>query len=351
MAAMAREKFWETPELVEKLLPFLDPDSTLTLARCYKKVPGILQGTCIWNQFIRRACPFTDEGNALQRRRQVNIDLVRCFVAILKLMKNPDDLQQDLLELICENFPPQEGKTILHMGCSSHQEGHGITLEGLVLVDEVQRTFGSSALKIESINSFDYWYDWVWSALSGTLSRCEQMMSSVRIQHITINNVGSMNAFRTVLQFCPVASTYLERIDVDVDNLAMAREFRNLLLACPQPRDPVDIIVNSRQGHGDIGYEGWEFLAKAVQLRPGFVEKIICCPHVLQEAKMEDMRVIWEVIGDVELGHELHDWRENFKRRDGEKAWNRLVRIIEMTEEDLKRDIEDKEECDVCLSE
>ena len=34
----AREKFWITPELVEKLLPFLDPDSILVLARCYEPV-------------------------------------------------------------------------------------------------------------------------------------------------------------------------------------------------------------------------------------------------------------------------------------------------------------------------
>ena len=84
-----------------------------------------------------------------------------------------------------------------------------------------------------------------------------------------------------------------------------------------------------------------------MKLRPGLVEKIISCQYVLQEAKMEDMRVIWEV---VELGHELHDWRENFKQGDGKKAWKKLVRIIEMVEENLKRDIEDKDECDGCLS-
>ena len=30
-----------------------------------------------------------------------------------------------------------------------------------------------------------------------------------------------------------------------------------------------------------------------LKLRPSFVEKIISCPYVLQEAKMEDMGVIW----------------------------------------------------------
>ena len=85
----AVKKFWETPELVEKLLPFLDLESTLSLAQCHKKIPRIFEGPCMWNQFIRRACPFTDEWDGLQNS-QNHFDRVRCLVAILKLMKNPD---------------------------------------------------------------------------------------------------------------------------------------------------------------------------------------------------------------------------------------------------------------------
>ena len=82
--------------MVEKLLSFLDPGSTVTRAQCSEKVPEALQGTCMWNQFIRRASPFIDEGP-----RQTNVDVMKCLVAILKLMKNPAGPRQDLLELIC----------------------------------------------------------------------------------------------------------------------------------------------------------------------------------------------------------------------------------------------------------
>ena len=95
--------FWETLELVEKLLPFLDPESTLTLVMCNKKI--LLEGSFIWNQFIRRACPFSDERDGLPNISQKDIDAVKCLVAFLKLMKNPDAPRQDLLELICERFP------------------------------------------------------------------------------------------------------------------------------------------------------------------------------------------------------------------------------------------------------
>ena len=52
------------------------------------------------------------------------------------------------------------------------------------------------------------------------------------------------------------------------------------------------------------------------------------------------MRVIWEVVGDVELVHHFKDWNENFKKRDGEKAWRKLAQVIDMTEDELNRDIE-----------
>ena len=121
--------FWETPELVEKLLPFLDPESTLTLVMCNKKILRILEGSFIWNQFIRRACPFSDERDGLPNISQKDIDAVKCLVAFLKLMKIPDAPRQDLLELICERFPQKERGRALHMGCSAHPKGHASPFE------------------------------------------------------------------------------------------------------------------------------------------------------------------------------------------------------------------------------
>ena len=97
------------------------------------------------------------------------------------------------------------------------------------------------------------------------------------------------------------------------------------------------MTVNSRPRHQEIGNEGWGLLAKAVALRPGFVERISCCHSVLQEATKEDMRLIWEVVGNHELVHEMVN--ENFKIWDGKEAWRRLAVVIDMTEDELIRDI------------
>ena len=89
-------------------MPLLDPESILALARFHEKIPAILQGTFIRNQFIRRFSPLTDERSELENVNQQDIEVVRCLVAILKLMKSPEEPRQDLLELICEKFLPQE---------------------------------------------------------------------------------------------------------------------------------------------------------------------------------------------------------------------------------------------------
>ena len=241
-----------------------------------------------------------------------------------------------------QRFFPKEHRELLQMACTSHPEGHRITLEGLVLVDEVERAFSSTDLKIEKIDSYDgYWNDSVWTAVSSTLTRCQEIMTSVEIGDIEISDVTTLKAFRTLLQFCPAASTFLgDEIVVDLRNVAMIQEFKNLLLIFPEREESLYIMLNSNYGDDDIGNEGWELFAKAIQLRPGFVKTISCMQHVLQEATKEDMRVVWEVVGDVQLVHELGN--ENFKRRDGEKAWRRLALVMDMTEDELNRDMEEE---------
>ena len=72
-----------------------------------------------------------------------------------------------------------------------------------MLLEEVERAFGSTHLKIETIDSDSgYWKDSEWFALSGTLNRCQETMTSVEIGDFEISNVTTLKAFRTLLQFC-----------------------------------------------------------------------------------------------------------------------------------------------------
>ena len=57
----AKQKFWNNPDLMEKLLPFLDAQSTLSLARSkFSKCLDLLQdkeNPSNWRNLIKRSLP------------------------------------------------------------------------------------------------------------------------------------------------------------------------------------------------------------------------------------------------------------------------------------------------------
>ena len=73
--------------MVENLLPFLDPESVLNLAKCHDLTVKILQGYHSWKKWVKRTCP-DDPGNEYQDETERNIEIVRNLAGIVKLMKN-----------------------------------------------------------------------------------------------------------------------------------------------------------------------------------------------------------------------------------------------------------------------
>ena len=101
----SERKFWGTPELVESLLPFLDPESVLNLAKCHDLTLNILQGSHNWRKLVKRSCP-DDPGNEYQDETERNIKIVRNLAEILKLMKNQEKLLMTLLHTIWAKLYP-----------------------------------------------------------------------------------------------------------------------------------------------------------------------------------------------------------------------------------------------------
>ena len=52
----AEEKFWALQDLVEQLVPFLDPYSASNLASVHLLLIKILESAPVWSKFIRRIC-------------------------------------------------------------------------------------------------------------------------------------------------------------------------------------------------------------------------------------------------------------------------------------------------------
>ena len=107
---MAEKKFWEIPELVKRLLPFLDVQSTLCLAQVHDLTQKILQGSHTWNKLIRRSCLFNQSTTSKEK-----MDVVKDLAAILKLMKDSKANMVDLLDTICKSSPPDVVSSQRHL--------------------------------------------------------------------------------------------------------------------------------------------------------------------------------------------------------------------------------------------
>ena len=53
-------KFWTIPEMVAKLLPFLDLKSTLCLAQAHEEIHNVLEGGVVFNKLLKRNSPLTE---------------------------------------------------------------------------------------------------------------------------------------------------------------------------------------------------------------------------------------------------------------------------------------------------
>ena len=138
----AQTKFWETPELIAKLLTFLDLPSTLRLAKCHQLTQDVIQGSWVWNKLIKRFCPHDQEDeDQVGYLAHENLETVRHFVATLKLMRSPNTLLLDLLEMICERFEAKrvsifrESVVYLKCPCEPEYGCHVVTPCGFLLLE------------------------------------------------------------------------------------------------------------------------------------------------------------------------------------------------------------------------
>ena len=113
----AETKFWETPELVEKLFSILDLQSTLSLARVINK--EILKRSMtpkVWDSLVKQSFDDSfDDSPDDSLDYDLNFASVGCkkqtltvaqkLASILKIMKTP--LLLDTLDVICERHPPE----------------------------------------------------------------------------------------------------------------------------------------------------------------------------------------------------------------------------------------------------
>ena len=340
--APAERKFWNSPDHVEKLLPFLDASSTLNLAQAQaqanpKKHPlitEILIGTFNWTRFIKRTCPDLSnlrdwDGSLEQKKAEMGP-----IIEVLKLMGKPQAHLLKLLHLLLDKLPSLTGidENKITVTCPEH-EAHSMTLEGFCLLEEVEAAMDSSEQKIESISNMGSLCYIPWDYLGGDIKEASLSALSSRVERQEGQGVKikttEIHAFRC-------------------SNLNNAVALHNLV------RSSESFVLSSQlQIFGPIGEAGWAALAQACQLPQfsGFRGILVAGGReFLLEGRREDVRALWDTsregldvvdgIPDTDLDFRVAWWHggiSHLKNEDEvytEAEWKRLVQFLDKSEDE-----------------
>ena len=321
------DKFWNSPELVYMLLPYLDAASTLRLAQAHfspKKDSlflGLLRRPLVWNKLIGRSLPESPKARWEQQEDMMENkkSTIECLAEILKMLKDPLSLEVDLLLLICKNFPPvwnfhasPPAPKMVHV---SHHlppdqfSTHSVSPFGFVLLESV---LGSTVQKIERIKVDTLREPWL-TAVSRRASHQGRKIDELKCWRVECCTKESVEAFCTLVNHCQ--SWTLSRLEID----------------------------------GELGPDGWEALRKALCSRRfaqpvGFLDAPI---RAMIEGRREDLKAIWESVSwqwTIKYTKEVVHKRGPFGEDFNNMGW-RILELL-MDKEKEKKEKEDKEKED-----
>ena len=278
----AEKLFWRTPELVESLLHFLDPPSILELGQVHPLTIGVMQGTSTWSRFIRRSCPFepeteppnlqTSHVSVSEEEIEQKVMELKPIIGVLQLIDSPQLHLLDLLEIICQRFPPRDWGEMardVKVSCPSHKF-HNVSALGFVLLELIEGALGSLEQKILSVFV---------CCISGPLS------SALKSRMIRQEGVRvKVNAFSLV---CKTQ----DEAEVLVTMVQRARRLK----------------INRLAIMGPIGEVGWAALPKALRLLPPFLlgggainprgfQALVVERKFMLDGRREDVRAVWDAL-------------------------------------------------------
>ena len=223
----AQHKVFNLPELVERVISFLDPEAALHLVQSQVTNKEILQKSLsskAWNTSVTRMKQsLSVEDGGLQTEDALN--LVKIF-KLADLQEHLQDFSSFLLNLICKSSPDKSGW--VEMICPCNPNPHTISLAAFHLLEEVEGVLGRTQMSVKSMTVVEL-KEPLLSAISSRMSRQPKMLTFIAVQRVVINSKSSALAFITLLQ--------LQAKRVEVNCLEVGEE---------------------------VGEEGWQLLATAL---------------------------------------------------------------------------------------
>ena len=279
----AERKFWGTPELVEKLVSFLDLASIKQLAEFHKLTRKILGKSFIWNQLIKRIFPndhnidpnhsdFPDEDVAQPHHVILASERgkVRLLTEILSLSEDSDgyQLRMDLVHTICERHTIQDPnyKRLVDVGCSCKQT-HTVSFLGFLQLQEVHAREQEILLCVERVIAHDLLDDPTLTALGSILADQEGMVKKLDVDFLYCENKKTAEAIATLVERS-------ESVMQDVED------------SC------ITIFIEE-----EIKAEGWAAIRRAVEHLSAAFGKVIflsCTRKSMTAGRKEDLKAIWE---------------------------------------------------------
>ena len=291
----AGRKFWATPELVEKLVSYLDLASIKQLAESHKLTRKILGKSFIWNQLIKRNLPkahniepdlFDFPQDDIPQPHHVILaseqGKMRLLTGILGLSEDGDRYQlwMDLVHAICERHTIQDpnyerqGESV-DVGCSCGRT-HTVSFLGFLLLQEVHAREQEILLCVERVNA-KYWLDDpTLTALGSLVADQEGMVKKLDVDYLYCENKKTAEAIATLVERS-------ETVMQDAEDLFFT------------------IVIEE-----DIKVEGWAAIRRAVEHLSAAFEKVIflcCIRKSMTGGRKEDLKAIWENVFAWKVNH------------------------------------------------
>ena len=326
-----------TPELVEKLLSYLDLPSIKHLAEFHKVTRGILGNTFAWSKVIKRTFPEDEITNTWTRFISGDDTMMaserqkaRLLGKILGLMKRSEraELEMDLIHIICERFPilnPRTGSIlvmtpIVDLTCSCLQI-HRVSSWGFLLLEDVVATLGLRKNTVLNV-------DRVKGALEGpTLEALSSFLT--RQQGLMVNKLEVKDMECKTKEASGAIATIVNQSDA--------------VLAHPR------ILVTE-----EIGRAGWEAIRRAVEnLSKTFGREVDLYSErkPMIGGRREDLKAIWEKVSCWEVasggsGCEMTFDRKSESLEENELNWMMLDTVIDMPEEEWMEEVDNRFDSD-----
>ena len=178
-SGMAEEKFWQSPDLLEQFLPFLDAPAVLALAQsqisCTLVMLKSQENPSIWKETVKRSIPDPDfpENEIVSdehllasfeemRTQALHLtDLLKLMQASNNIDPNNEDTSEEtasksdassqilsLFKIICERFA-QIGE--IQVAFPSNDESHLVSVQVFNLLEEIQLALACDLLEITAM--------------------------------------------------------------------------------------------------------------------------------------------------------------------------------------------------------